>query len=305
MNIRKILVALVFFAIGYWTCFAGENLDSVLSAAGADMVAPLEKGAILCILAFSAPTQDMSEYIQTQLTIKATETGVVKVVTRAHMDKVNRELDFQMTGVVSDETALSICQRLGATAIVFGQIKELDNTYTLELRMLDVESGAYILLRTYAVPRSSKAEQLLGRAAIYRKTAIGLRMECNKNSIESMALGGGMVFEYSFTRWLSGGIKFLVSYDIANTDSAITTLEPLATVRFYVARPFGEPSTGLYIEGQCGASVIFVDSLLRYAFDAGAAIGFRFGLEHFYVEPEIRGGYPYLFGAGVNVGVRF
>ena len=301
----KKIVALVLLALGQWTCFAAENLDSVLSAAGADMVAPLEKGAILCILAFSAPTQDMSEYIQTQLTSKATETGVVKVVTRTHMDKVNRELDFQMTGLVSDETALSICQRLGATAIVFGQMKELDNKYTLELRMLDVETGAYILLRTYTVPRSSKAEQLLGRAAIYRKTALGVRVECNKNSLESIALGGGITFDYSFTRRLSGGIKVLASYDVANADAAVTTLEPLATVRLYAVSPSGEPSTGLYIEGQCGASIIFVDSQLHYAFDAGAAIGFRFGLDHFYIEPEIRGGYPYLFGAGVNLGVRF
>lgn len=301
----KKIVVLVLLALGRWTCFAGENLDSVLSAVGADMVAPLEKGAILCILAFSTPTQDMSEYIQTQLTSRATETGAVKVVTRAHMDKVNRELNFQMTGLVSDETALSICQRLGATAIVFGQMKELDNKYTLELRMLDVESGAYILLRTYTVPRSSKAEQLLGRAAIYRKTAIGVRLECNKDSLESVALGGGITFDYSFTRRLSGGIKVLASYDVANADAAITTLEPLATVRLYAVSPSGEPSTGLYIEGQCGASIIFVDSQLHYALDAGAAIGFRFGLEHFYIEPEIRGGYPYLFGAGVNVGIRF
>ena len=73
----KKIVALVLLALGQWACFAGENLDSVLSAVGTDMVSPLEKGAILCILAFAAPTQDMSEYIQTQLTSKATETGVV------------------------------------------------------------------------------------------------------------------------------------------------------------------------------------------------------------------------------------
>lgn len=301
---KKIAAALLLAAV-HLACAASEDIDSILNKAGADMVAPLERGAILCILAFSAPTQDMSEYIQTQLTAKATEAGAVKVVTRAHMDKVNRELNFQMTGLVSDETALSICQRLGATAIAFGQMKELDNKYTLELRMLDVETGAYILLRTYTVPRSSKAEQLLGRAALYRKTALGLRAECSKNSIEGAALGGGMTFDYSFTRRIAGGIKVLVSYDVANTDAAITTLEPLAALRLYAVSPSGEPSTGLYIEGQCGASVIFVDSQLRYAFDAGAAIGFRFGLEHFYIEPEVRGGYPYLFGAGVNFGVRF
>lgn len=89
------------------------------------------------------------------------------------MDKVNRELDYQYSGYVSDATALSLCQRLGAEEIVFGQLDELDNGYILHVKMLDVETGSYALFKKYEISRSSKTEQLLHHAAtIYKIPAM-------------------------------------------------------------------------------------------------------------------------------------
>lgn len=68
---------------------------------------------------FNSPTQEMSEYIQTELTSQVTENGM-KVVTRSNMGKIDKELNYQLSGFISDETALSICKRLGANAIIFG-----------------------------------------------------------------------------------------------------------------------------------------------------------------------------------------
>ena len=39
--------------------------------------------------------------------------------------------------------------------------------------------------------------------------------------------------------------------------------------------------------------------------NAGIELGFRQGIDYFYFEPFIRGGYPYLLGVGVSCGVRF
>lgn len=94
-------------------CFAKEELDFVLESVKNDIILSLEKGTIVCISNFDSPSEDMSSYIQDELTSLVASAGKLKVVTRAHMDKVEKELNYQLSGYVSDETALSICQRLG------------------------------------------------------------------------------------------------------------------------------------------------------------------------------------------------
>jgi hypothetical protein len=194
---------------------------------------------------------------------------------------------------------------LGAQSIVFGQLKELNNKYILQVKIIDVESAAYLLFKSYQIDKSSKSEQLLGRAAIYNKAALGFGLDVNKNSLASIGLGGGLLFDYALFRNFAIGLKILVSGDFFEKQNEIFTIEPLFSTRFYVVSPSGESVTGLFIEGDIGASLIFANSNLNYSLNAGIELGFRQGIDYFYFEPFIRGGYPYLFGAGVSCGVRF
>lgn len=221
------------------------------------------------------------------------------------MDKIDDELKYQMSGYVSDETALSICRRLGAQAIAFGQLQELDNKYNLQVKMLDVETGSYILFRVYTFSRSSKSEQLLGRAANYLKLSLGLLLGINKNSIDAVAPEAGLSFDYTVLRRLALGLKAMLSADVFNRENEIYTFEPLGFLKFYLTSPQGEPGTGFFIEGDFGISVIFLNDSSHVAFNCGAAIGYKHAFGFFYLEPALRLGYPYIFGAGLSAGFRF
>ena len=137
-------LSIIFFST---LVFAQEKIDSIMLKVADDVTSKCNSKTIICILDFTSPSKDLSEYIQTELTSLVTENGM-KVVTRSNMNKVDNELNYQLSGFISDETALSICKRLGANAIVFGQIKELDNKYNLQVRLLDVETASYILFKT-------------------------------------------------------------------------------------------------------------------------------------------------------------
>jgi hypothetical protein len=71
-------------------------------------------------------------------------------------------------------------------------------------------------------------------------------------------------------------------------------------------------SSGLFIQFN-GGPVIFAqndDSIAvpsgMGTFSAGLSLGWRFLLGRtFFIEPVIRGGYPYIVGAGLSAGVRF
>ncbi|MBQ8014511.1 MAG: hypothetical protein IJ257_09020 [Treponema sp.] len=285
--------------------FAKQNIDDTISAVSKDIADRCDKREIIAILDFRSDSAEMSEYLSSQLTSMIFENSTLQVVTRQHMDKVERELKFMNSGLVSDSTALSIGERLGAKKITFGSLDELDNKYTLEVKMLDVETGSYALFKKYEISRSSKTEQLLHHAATIYKSSLGFIAEANKNSISHVSPAAGISFDYSLIRRLSLGVKALVSFDALEKDNTIYTIEPLGFLRWYVTSPTGEPSAGLFVEGQGGAEVVLVNDEIKTAVSSGLSLGFRITAGNFYFEPALRGGYPYLFGAGLGAGFRF
>ena len=70
------------------------------------------------------------------------KTGAVTVVERGQMQQILSEQDFQMTGCTSDECAVEIGQMLGVTKMVAGSIGKIGSTFTVDLRIIQVGTGA-------------------------------------------------------------------------------------------------------------------------------------------------------------------
>ena len=118
------------------------------------------------------------------------------------------------------------------------------------------------------------------------------------------ALGGG----FALGAGDGVAIGFRLLYAVAFGDESINSLEMALFMRFY---PFGpEASTGLFVQVTVGAVIYARDNAFSFPSEAGAisaglAAGWRFPLgKHWYIEPSIRGGYPYIAGAGVSAGFR-
>lgn len=286
--------------------FADTTLDGAITKAAVDITGKCDAKSILVIDDFESPSQAMTLYIREQLADSIfAEEELVQIVTRENMDKVEKEFEFQNSGVASDKTILSVAERLGARFIIFGKMEEFNSSYILRVRMLDVKSGAYIFRKTYEFQYSQKTEQLLGRAPNYKKVSLSFLLEANKNSLDFIAPSAGFSFDYSPWRKISIGVNAAASYDIYEKNNDLLTLEVLGTLRFYIASLTGEPVTGIYTELQAGTSLFFVNSNIKPVFNCGSSIGYRFALNNFFIEPEIRFGYPYLFGWGIYVGMRF
>lgn len=286
--------------------FAAKSLDETLNIVASDIVEKCDADSILVIDDFESPAEEMTFYIREQIAdLIYHEDGLVQIVTRDKMDIIEKELIFQNSGKVIERTIVSIAERLGAQFVIFGKFEELDDEYILRIRMLDIKTAAYLFRKTYKVSRSLKIEQLLGRASVWHKASIGNILEINKNSLEFISPSIGIVFNYGLTRNFSVGVNFITSFDLYEKNNSVLTVESLLTSRFYLVSPTGEPLSGLFLEAMGGLSFLFINSELDNAVNAGGAIGFRFVLNKIYVEPVLRAGYPYLFGAGVGAGIRF
>jgi len=122
---------------------------------------------------------------------------------------------------------------------------------------------------------------------------IGAGPEVNANTREGAAFGGSLSFGADFYKQFSAGLKIIFSHNIGN----IFTVEPLAFFRYYLPLPI----KGFFLQADIGAAVFIEESKAYPAVSAGAAAGWRFKItEMFCMEPYIRGGYPFIWGVGVN-----
>ncbi len=68
-------------------------------------------------------------------------TGVVRLVERRMMAELLDEQGFQQVGCTSDECAIEVGQLLGVEYILGGAIGKVGETFTIDARMISVETG--------------------------------------------------------------------------------------------------------------------------------------------------------------------
>jgi hypothetical protein len=128
--------------------------------------------------------------------------------------------------------------------------------------------------------------------------ALGFGVEGNNNTRKGVALEENLYVTYSFNNAFEAGIQIGVNYDFHN----IIALEPMVMGRWYFTDFFGGR---VFAQADLGATLIIEDAQLRPLALGGLALGIRFPLGAWFVEPYVRGGYPFLWGAGVSAGYRF
>ena len=123
--------------------------------------------------------------------------------------------------------------------------------------------------------------------------------EANFYTKDKVGAGGGLALSYG--DGIAFGFKGLYFMDF----DKLNTLELLATVRFYLLDFNG--NRGLFAEIDGGPAFFFEEGEdMKGMISGGLCVGWRFLFrKHLYVEPFVRGGYPFVAGAGVSGGFRF
>lgn len=104
--------------------------------------------AVLEFDGFGVSTQEVAA-LTNRLRTNLTQLGTYQLIERGRMEQILMEQDFQMTGCTSDECAVEIGQLLGAELMLAGSIGKVGNTWTIEMRIVDVETGAIVRTASY------------------------------------------------------------------------------------------------------------------------------------------------------------
>ena len=120
------------------------SLDNAVIGAAGEFSSNLKRGSKIAVLAVRSDSARMSNYIIEELTSAMVSQRSFTVVDRAQLDLIQQEMNFQLSGEVSDSSAQAIGKKLGAQAIVTGTFELIGNYYRFRVRVIEVESAAIL-----------------------------------------------------------------------------------------------------------------------------------------------------------------
>ena len=144
---------LMFLAVFLSACASGGStapaisLDRAIKEAAENIENNLDKGVVVALLNFSSTSQSFSEHVLEELSGALVNSGKLTVVDRDKLELIRQEEQFQLSGEVSDESAINIGRKLGAQMIVTGSLRTTGSGYRFRVTTLSVETAA---VKTYS-----------------------------------------------------------------------------------------------------------------------------------------------------------
>jgi hypothetical protein len=122
-----------------------DQLDPVIQTTFDKLTANLSPRLRIAILPPGGSDRSAASYVFDELYVKFVNSSKYQMTDRADIDKAIAEIDFGMTGLVSDDTAAALGKILGAQVIVFGDMPDFGTSrQRLVFRALEVETAKMV-----------------------------------------------------------------------------------------------------------------------------------------------------------------
>jgi hypothetical protein len=165
--------------------FVQDELDAAIRQASNYINENIPGGIKLVILNIKSNYPPLSEYIIDVLTENVVNDRVFTVADRANLEQIQQEMELQLSGELSDESAQSIGQKLGAQTIVSGSITPYGNLWRLTIRALNVEGAAIQGLFNLNIPNGASITALTADGPVLAAPVIAAQMQ---NPVPAQAL---------------------------------------------------------------------------------------------------------------------
>jgi hypothetical protein len=125
----------------------------------------------VAIVGFQSSTSQFTDNVIGGL-ISELKKRKITVIDRQNLDKLHAEQDYQLSGYVDDDSAVSIGHELGATVIIVGSGENMTDYYRFNFRMLSFKTAEILMQSSVNVKYDSTMRRLLNDQA-YHSGGIG------------------------------------------------------------------------------------------------------------------------------------
>ncbi|MDR0876677.1 MAG: DUF4384 domain-containing protein [Treponema sp.] len=131
---------------------AGNSLDEALSGIAAYYAENLPQNTKIALVDFEADTQLLGDYIYEELWIQFEDHSSFLLVERQNLPRIQQELAYQYSGMVSDESMQSIGKQFGPQTLIYGKITQMGKEFRLVVHATDVEQAVTSLRSAMVIP---------------------------------------------------------------------------------------------------------------------------------------------------------
>lgn len=159
MNIKKIgaILTVAICAVA----LSATDIETALQQTADQFSASIKKGTTIAIVGISSDSAEMSDFMLDDLTMRFVQARTLTVANRANLDAIKTEMNFQLSGEVSDESIQQLGAMVGAKVVVHGKLIPLGRSFNLTVQALNVETAAVIDMCRIRVEPNDTTEYLL------------------------------------------------------------------------------------------------------------------------------------------------
>jgi TolB-like protein len=140
---RGVLILAVFLVAAAGGIYAQQmSLDEAVKSAARSVEEALPEGTEVAVLNFASPSETFSNYTIDELTGELVTGKKLTIVDRQNLALITNEMNLQLSGDVSDESAQAIGKLLGAESIISGALTNVGTYYRFRVRVINVETAA-------------------------------------------------------------------------------------------------------------------------------------------------------------------
>lgn len=125
---------------------ATTGIEGAINRACGDLVNELPDNSTIAVINISSNDRETSVFVVDEVEFQLVDARRFTIVDRKTLDTIRSEQNFQMSGDVSDASAVSIGQMLGANIVITGNITGTGSMQRLSIKALDVRTAQIVTM---------------------------------------------------------------------------------------------------------------------------------------------------------------
>ena len=155
--------------VGMFLCISQvfcKDLRGALKEAAEQFSFSLKEKSVVAIIGIYADGADLSDFMLDELTAQFIQVKKLTIADRINLEAIKKEMSFQLSGEVGDESIQQLGAKIGAETVIQGVLKQYGGIYTLTIRALNVTTVAISDMYRKDVELSKTELAMLGEKAM-------------------------------------------------------------------------------------------------------------------------------------------
>ncbi|MDR0758654.1 MAG: penicillin-binding protein activator LpoB [Treponema sp.] len=228
------------FCLVWEPLYAADNLEAAIEREAAYIVERSPSGSVVAIVNIKSDSDLLSTYIIERIPDYVVHNNKnITFVDRTRLDLIQKEIDFQYSGEVSDETMVSIGKKIGAQIIAAGSVLETGGSYyNFNIKLINVETAVILGSNSAGIIHDNTMEAYLphSQAAQITKAQVQAKQQKREAVIQTVKKSLG-IFSNGFYLGYLGALNTPIGISLGWTRESIA---------FFMDNTFGPPNFSGY-----------------------------------------------------------